>query len=215
MYEVVGVVADTKYSGLRDASPPIVYAPVTQQPAGERWPWALVAMRTSAPIAVLKPALERVVASAGLRSDVVVWPLARQIREGLLRERLMSWLSSVFAALALLLAALGIYGVVAYGVSRRGPEIAIRMALGASAHDVRRLLLRQTASVVAVGLVLGALGALAAGRAANALLFGLTPYDPLTLAAAAATLAAVGLAAAWVPAARASRTSPLEGLRAE
>jgi ABC-type antimicrobial peptide transport system permease subunit len=114
-----------------------------------------------------------------------------------------------------LLAAIGIYGVMSYAVARRGHEISIRMALGASGRHVRGLMLRQASILVAAGLALGTALVLAAGRAARTLLFGLQPTDPLTIAAGVALLAAVGLSAAWLPAGRAARIAPLDGLRAE
>ena len=138
-YEIVGVVADTKYGELREQSLPIAFVPVEQHPVLERWAWSVLAIRSTAPVAALTADVQRIVAANGLKSDVVMWRLDGQIRDGLLRDRLMSWLAVCFGVLAGLLAAVGIYGVTAYSVARRTSEIALRLALGASAPDVRRL----------------------------------------------------------------------------
>ena len=127
----------------------------------------------------------------------------------------MSWLSGVFGVIAGLLAAIGLYGVMSYGVARRSNEIAIRMALGAAERDVLSLMLLQAGRLLVVGLAAGTVAALAAARAARTLLFGLEPDDPATFAGAAVLLAIVALLAAYLPAARASRLSPLAGLRSE
>jgi putative ABC transport system permease protein len=137
------------------------------------------------------------------------------VRERLTRERLLSWLSGFFGVLAGLLAAIGLYGVMSYAVARRSNEIAIRMALGATSRDVLRLMLGQACRLLVIGLAVGTVLALAAGRTAGTLLFGLQPNDPLTFAASAFVLAMVALAAAYLPAARATRVSPLDGLRAD
>jgi ABC-type antimicrobial peptide transport system permease subunit len=151
----------------------------------------------------------------GLQSDLAMWPLRGQVRDSLLRERLLSWVSGFFGVLAALLAAIGLYGVMSYAVTRRAHEVAIRMALGAGREDVLRLMLGQAVRLLALGLAIGTIGALVAGRTARTLLFELQPDDPATIGAAVALLAIVALTAAYVPAARAARVSPLEGLRSE
>jgi len=214
-YDIVGVVSDTKYGELREQAKPIAFVPVEQHPVPERWAWSVLALRSAAPVAALTADVQRVVAANGLKSDVVMWRLDGQIRDGLLRERLMSWLAVCFGVLAGLLAAVGIYGVTAYSVSRRTSEIALRLALGARAPDVRRLVVWQSARPLAAGLLIGAAAALLMGPTIRALLYGLEPSDPGTLVAALVSLLLVGLVAAWLPAARAARVSPVEGLRAE
>ncbi len=214
-YDIVGVVADTKYGQLREAALPIAFVPVEQHPVLERWGWSGLAVRSTAAVGALTADVQRIVAANGLTSDVVMWPLDRQIRDGLLRERLMSWLAVCFGVLAGLLAAVGIYGVTAYGVSRRTSEIAIRLALGASAPDVRRLVVGQAARPIGAGLVIGVAATLLAGPLIRALLYGLEPTDPVTMTAALGLLLVVGLVAAWLPAARAAGVSPVEGLRAD
>jgi ABC-type antimicrobial peptide transport system permease subunit len=124
-------------------------------------------------------------------------------------------LATAFAVLATLLAAIGLYGVLGYSVAQRTREIGVRMALGADQWRVRGLVLRQVGWMTLAGSALGVIGALAVGRTARSLLFGLDEYDPASVAIAAAVLAAVALGAAYLPARRASRIDPMHALRAE
>jgi putative ABC transport system permease protein len=211
--EVIGIIRDAKYGSLRDEIPPSAFVPISQHPAPPHW--TVLAVRSSASIATLTPELARAYAEAGVTTDVVVWPMTDQVRDSLLRDRLMSWLSGFFGVLAGLISGVGLYGIMAYATARRSNEIAIRLALGASRRDVVQLMLGQASRLLAIGLVLGAVAAIAAGRAVAALLFGIGSHDAATFLAASALLAAIGLAAAYVPTARAARISPLEGLRAE
>jgi ABC-type antimicrobial peptide transport system permease subunit len=123
------------------------------------------------------------------------------------------WLMTVFGCSALLLAAIGIYGLMAYSVQQRVPEIGIRLALGADAGRVRRMVIWQGMRMAMVGVVLGVAGALALARYLTAQLYGVAPRDPMTFAGVAVILTLVALAAAWVPALRASRVAPIEALR--
>jgi predicted permease len=211
-YEIIGVVRDVKYSDLREEIPPTSFVPAEQAPRPESWMRVIV--RTSGDIGVVGAAIRGAFAAEGVRSAPLI-VLRDLVQEGLARERLMSWLSGVFGVIAGLLAAIGLYGVMSYGVSRRSNEIAIRMALGAAQRDVLSLMLLQAGRLLIVGLAAGTVAALAAARAARTLLFGLEPDDPATFAGAAVLLAMVALLAAYLPAARASRLSPLEGLRSE
>jgi ABC-type antimicrobial peptide transport system permease subunit len=138
-----------------------------------------------------------------------------QINELIRRERLFAALLSGFAALALVLACMGIYGTLAYLVTRRTPEIGVRVALGATRADVVGLVLRESIAPVVAGVVIGVAGSLAAGKLVESMLFGCKPRDPLALAAASAILLGSALAAGWWPARRASRVAPMVALRHE
>jgi ABC-type antimicrobial peptide transport system permease subunit len=141
--------------------------------------------------------------------------LTTQLKESLLRERLMAALAGAFGILAGALAVLGLYGVIAYMVARRRNEIGVRIALGAGRGRVIRLVLKEAALLLAIGLAVGVGLALWAARAATAMLYDLKPYDPVTLGAAVALLAMVALVASYAPAYRASRLDPMEALREE
>ena len=140
-------------------------------------------------------------------------PLAEELDASLAQERMVAWLSGFFGGLALLLAGLGLYGVTSYAVSRQRAEIAIRLALGAPGRGVVRLVLSRVALLVGLGIAVGAGVSLWVSRFVATLLYGLDGRDPVTLAGAALTLAAVGALAGWLPAHRASRIDPLEILR--
>jgi hypothetical protein len=211
--EVVGIVRDAKYGGIKDEVPASSFVPASQHPAPQ--PWTFLMIRSQASLAALTPSLTRAYADAGATSDTVVWPMTDQVHDSLTRDRLMSWLSGFFGVLAGLLSAIGLYGVMAYAAARRSNEIAIRMALGAGPGDVLRMMLGQASRLVLVGVAFGIAGALALGQSVQALLFGIVPQDFATIAVAALALLAIGLAAAYVPTARAARISPLDGLRAD
>jgi ABC-type antimicrobial peptide transport system permease subunit len=161
-------------------------------------------------------AMSRVVAEVDA-SLPVRWlsTLPSAIRDRLFLERLIGMLSSGFAALATLLAAVGLYGVLSYSVAQRTRELGLRQALGATPRQLRSMVLRQVGWMGLIGGVAGVVLSFISGRAAEAVLFGLTGYDPLVLAAATIILAAVVLAAGYLPARKASNTNPLEALRYE
>jgi ABC-type antimicrobial peptide transport system permease subunit len=144
---------------------------------------------------------------------LVVEPLADKVNGSLARERLLATLSGFFGALALLLAALGLYGVTAYAVSRRHVELGIRMALGTTPAGVVRLVLGRVALLVGAGVVIGAAVGAWAAMLVESLLFGLAPRDPATLLGAIALLVTVGAVAGWLPSARAARIDPARVLR--
>ena len=141
--------------------------------------------------------------------------LPQQIRENVSLDRMIGTLATAFAVLATLLAAVGLYGVLGYTVAQRTREIGVRMALGADQWSVRGLVLRKVAWMTLAGSAVGVTAALALGRTARSLLFGLDEYDPASVALAAMVLAAVALGAAYLPARRASRVDPMRALRAE
>jgi len=213
VYEVVGVVTDTKYADLRDEMPAIAYVPLAQHPS-LRSLKGLV-FRTTAPLAPVLDEVRRRVAliSPDIAIDFKVFET--EIRERLVRERLMAWLAGFFGALAAALATIGLYGVVSYiAVNRRG-EIGIRLALGATAGDVVRLMLWETGLLLSIGLFLGALFCIPVAQSAAVLLFGVSPHDTLTLGGAAVALALTAGLAGYVPARRAARVDPMLALRAE
>jgi ABC-type antimicrobial peptide transport system permease subunit len=141
--------------------------------------------------------------------------LPQQVRENVFLDRMISTLSASFAFVATLLAAIGLYGVLAYSVTQRTREIGVRMALGADSRKVRSMVLRQVGVMVLIGGTIGIAGALALGRGAKSLLFEIKGHDPVVLALSAVLLAFVALAAGYVPALRASRIDPMQALRYE
>lgn len=216
-YEVAGVVNDTKYLDLRQPEGPAVYAPESQNPSstGEGG-FAAIVTRSDLPLGDLTGVIQREVAEIDprLRVNAIV-PLKAHVLDGLARERILAWLSGFFGALAVVLAAVGIYGVVSYIVTGRRKEIGIRLALGSSRSNVVQLVLREVTAILAVGVILGSALSLAASRAAGSLLFGVRPEDPLLYVASAAILLAVAGAAAFAPALRAARTNPSVVIRDE
>ncbi|MEO6238895.1 MAG: ABC transporter permease [Vicinamibacterales bacterium] len=211
--EVIGVVGDTKYRELREEVMPIAYYAAAQ----ERDPGASVSIiiRSALPLASLRPALTAAIADAVPAATVSYDTLARYIRDSLVTERLMASLSLVFGVLAIAIATVGLYGVMSYLVARRQAEIGIRMALGAERGRVVRMIVGEAGVLLAMGVVGGTALAIVAGRSAATLLYGLKPWDPLTLAIAIGSLATASLAASWLPAQRASRVPPSLALRAE
>ena len=210
--EVVGVVADVRHHSLRDGAPRFVYLPFAQAGDGSRRRTLAVRARGE-PLAALGPvrgaveAIDREI----LVSDVMT--MEQQLDQALLRERLVSALSTAFGALGLLLAAIGLYGLASYAVVRRTGEIGIRMALGASPRAIRTLMLRDGLRLVALGVAIGMPLSLLAARAMRAMLYGVSPADPVTVAASLGLLGAVAGLAAYLPARRASRVDPMVALR--
>lgn len=213
--EIVGVVGDAAYGSLRDASAPTIYMPLAQRAlVGPPLTSMNVIVRSnSARPAMLTKSIAAAIETIEPQFALTFRPLADQVNAGLVRERLIALLAGFFGGLALLLAALGLYGVTAYAVSRRRHEIGIRMALGAAPDSIVRLVLRRVFALVGIGVVIGAAGSMWASQFVASLLYGLEPRDPLTLMGAAVTLAAVGALAGWLPAWRASRIDPAEVLR--
>lgn len=211
---VVGIVGDVTRDSLSSSVQPSLYLPMAQSFAQEM----LIVTRaaTNADIEKLSPALRTVVADVDPTVPVSdVHSLDGFVADSAARTRFATTLLVLFAAVALLLAATGIYGVMTAGVSRRAREIGVRMALGATSRGVLGMVLRESVTVAAVGVVLGAAGAVAAGALLRGLLFGVGAIDLPVLAAVAALLAAVAVLASLEPARRASRIDPLAAIRAE
>ncbi len=211
LYEVIGVVKDTKYSDLRETAPPITYVPAAQHPNPA--PWAGIVVRSSAPLTEVINEVRRKVGALSPDITVQFRVFETQIRESLIRERLMAWLAGSFGLLAAVLAMIGLYGVISYMVLRRRNEIGIRLALGAGRTDIVLLILREMGALLLAGLGIGIVVSLAAAQGASVLLFGLAPHDATTLLASAGLLAAVAGIASFVPALRASRVDPMVALR--
>ena len=213
--EIVGVVGDIKTDDARDKPEPAVYRPILQ--IAEQGAYtATLHVRTSGDPTPLVPQVRQMLNQIDDKLPIFgVLTLDEQLHENLRDERLIAQLVSFFGALALILACIGLYGVMAHGVARRTNEIGIRMALGAGGGNIAWMVLRETLYLVLAGLVVGVPVALIGARLISAQLFGLSPTDPLTLIGAAVILTLVALLAGYVPARRASRVNPLNALRYE
>jgi len=211
--EIVGLVRNAKYSQVKDSVPALFFTPWRQD---TRVGSLNFYVRTAVPAAQQLhaiPALMKRLAPTVPLDDIRTMP--QQIRDNVFLDRMISILSTLFASLATLLAAVGLYGVLAYAVQQRTREIGVRMALGADAWKVRALVVRQTGPMRAIGGVVGVALALALGRLLRSLLYDMQGDDPVVFALSLAVLVAVALAASYVPARRASRVDPVEALRYE
>jgi predicted permease len=214
VYEIVGLVKDTKYEDLRENFGPIGYLANLQEP-GTTGTGGQFLIHSNLPRAELTGAVKRVLAEIDPAVSIKFLEFKTMIGESMLRDRLMATLSGFFGLLALLLASIGLYGILSYGVASRTKEIGIRMALGAQSREVLSLILREALLLVLVGVALGLPVVFGATRFASTLLFGLTPTDPLSLSVAALLLFAVAFVAGYIPARRATKVDPLVALRYE
>jgi putative ABC transport system permease protein len=212
-YQIIGVVKDTKYTDLRENREVIVYSPQAQNEEASND--AQILLRSSAPLAGILSAVKGTAIQADPDADITFYNLHRMIDDGLIRDRLMARLSGFFGMLAVLLAVIGLYGVISYMVARRRNEIGIRMSLGADRRSIISLVLRESVLLLSIGLIIGVALALAVSSAASALLFGLKSHDAATLIIATISLAAIGLAASYLPALRAANLDPMDALRNE
>jgi len=213
LYQVIGIVRNTKYYQLREDFVPISFLPIAQD--DDPRAGATFVLRTSAPVGDIFRGVKVAVAEVHPEIWIEFRVLTTQLKESLIRDRLMATLAGAFGFLAGSLATLGLYGVIAYMVARRRNEIGVRIALGADRGKVVRLVLREAALLLAIGLVVGTGLALWAGKAATAMLFGLKAHDPVTIAGAIALLTVVALVASYGPARRAARLEPMHALRDE
>jgi ABC-type lipoprotein release transport system permease subunit len=210
--EIIGVCADAKYTSLRRNAPPTAYFSYRQRPMRT----ATFALKTAGDPLTVAPAARE--ALRRLDPQVPVFALRTQemqIGESLRRESLMARLATMLGSVTLVLSAIGLFGLLAGEVTRRTPEIGLRMALGAERAHVRWMVIRQSLLVVAAGLLIGIPAAIGGMRVLTALLFGLAPADPASLAVAAALIVLVGAAAAYLPARRASHVDPVVAIRVD
>ena len=206
---VVGIVSDAVYSSIKEMAPPTIYVPL-RVPASI----ATIGVRVRTPRAIdVVPAVRGAIQSMSRSVSFSITPLAAQVDASLAEDRLVAQLSVAFSAVALVLAALGIYGVTAYGVARRRREIAIRMAFGSARTNIVKHMLRSVALRMAIGAAFGVALSLWVASFVRSLLFGVAPRDPTTLTLSVCAIVLVGGVAASVPAWRASRVDPVRGLR--
>jgi predicted permease len=211
-YEIVGVVKDAKYFGVREATESMIYVPVWRDGAGGR----TLCLRTTGRPERVVAAVRREAAALDPAIPVLqTLTMADQFDNNIAQERMLTTLGGFFSVLALLLAAVGLYGVMAHAVARRVREIGIRMALGARAGEVLWLILRETVLMVGIGALIGIPAALVLTRLLTSFLYGLTPQDPLSIAASTAILLAITALAGYIPARRATRVDPMIALRYE
>ncbi len=211
--EIVGLVKDAKYSEVKDAPPPLFFIPYKQDTTRGEMTFYV---RTSQDPALLLKTIPALMSRLDPNLPVgQLKTMPQQVKENVFLDRMISTLSAAFALLATILAAVGLYGVLAYTVSQRTREIGVRMALGADGPRVRRMVLRQVARMTLVGGGIGVVASIGLGRLARSMLFGLTGSDPGVIVVAVAVLALVAFAAGGIPALRASRVDPMQALRYE
>jgi predicted permease len=212
-YQIIGVAADAKYDNLRDDPPPTFYKLYRQN---KQEPLLTYVVKTTQPVAAILAAIRGAVGE--IDKDLPIRDVRTQVQQidaTISQERLFATLTAAFGFLALLLACIGIYGIMAYDVARRTNEIGIRMALGAKAAQMMRMVLREVSWMAALGVGSGMVAALLLARFVSSMLYGLKGNDPTIFAGAAGLLFLVALLSAWMPARRASRIQPVEALRHE
>lgn len=212
---IVGLVRDAKYESVRESTLPQAFFPVAQIPKGEDYDAQYFELRTAAHSSAVASLVQSAVAQVNKSISLEFSSLAQQVDDSLVQERLLATLSTFFGALALLLAMIGLYGAVSYGVTQRRSEFGIRIALGAAPGSILRLMMRDVAVILLGGSLGGVAISLLAVRLVQKFLFGLTPDDPLTFLSAVVLLAAVAVVAAYLPARRAMRVDPMVALRYE
>jgi predicted permease len=212
-FEIVGLVKDTKYQSLRDEATPIAFVAIAQNP--ESSPSTQLVIRYSTGLPGVASGIRNTLAQAHSSINVDLTVFDVMIRDGLMRDRLLATLSGFFGVLAALIAAVGLYGVMSYTVVRRTNEIGLRIALGANRGSILSIILRQTATLLAVGLAAGTLLSWGVTGAAESMLFGLKSHDVRTMLSGAALLTVITFAASYLPARRAARLDPMKALREE
>jgi len=211
-FQIIGVVKDARVNDIRESAPPMIYHSLAQDVIDVE----SLEVRTFGDPARLVSDIRQAVRSVDPSLPIGgIATVAEQLGNNLAQQRLIAWLTTIFGALALGLACLGLYGVMSYTVARRTGELGIRLALGASRNAVLWLVLRQTLAVISAGVAAGLLLSFLAGRTVTSLLFGLSPYDPATVLAAAAILSLVSVGSGVKPAWHAAHLNPTEALRME
>jgi len=211
--EIVGICGDTRYMNLREEPPPQFFIPYVQQSEVGGLDYEI---HTKLPPETISPLLQRVVSQVDPDLPLsYVRTQQQQIDADLQQERIFVTLTSGFGLLALALACVGIYGIMAYSVANRKSEIGIRMALGAQPGQVRGMILRESTVLAAAGIVVGVGASLMLTRLVKSMLYGIQPWDPPTMLGGVVVLVAVALAASWIPARRAARVQPMDALRHE
>jgi len=213
VYEVVGLVRNMKYYDLKEDFQPIAVFPMTQDDKPDSYDEILV--RSDLELSSLLSSLRRTVAETSPEINIDFHVFRNQLRDGLMRERMLATLSGFFGFLAAVLATVGLYGVISYTVIRRTNEIGIRMALGATPLRIMRMIVMEAGNLLLFGLGIGIVLSLLATRTAQKLLYGLKPHDALSLTIAAVLLAGVAIVASLLPARRASHLEPMTALREE
>jgi len=208
--EIIGVVNDSKYRSLREPVPPVLYSLYTRN-SGD--PFVLCVRTRMQPGAIVQPVRRALAALDPALPFIEIHTLAEEVDASAASERLTATLASLFGLLAAILAALGIYGLLSYGVAQRRREIGIRMAVGASPGAIGRMIAQQAFAMVVAGLGIGLVAAWQAAPVLGSLLYGVAPTDGLSLAAAAALVALVAALATTFPAWRAARLHPASALR--
>jgi len=213
VYQVVGIVKDTKYQTLREELNPIAFLPRGQDKKPDTD--CAIVMRSDLPLDSLTTAVEHAVAEINPAILIQFTVFKTQIRDTLVRERLMASLSGFFGVLAAVLTTIGLYGLISYMAVRRRNEIGIRIALGADRIRVLKLVMREAVELLGIGLLAGVALSWWVSRAASSMLFGVKNTDPVIFGSAVLLLAVVAITASFVPAQKASRLDPLEALREE
>lgn len=214
-FQVVGLVSNSKYVHVKEDFQPIAFVPASQRGVPGAGMSFVVRTRPGTPPGSLAKSIKALVADISPQIGIEFRPLTEEIERSLQREQLVAGLSIGFGVLAILLATLGLYGVISYTVARRRGEFGIRMALGSGAAGVVRLVLGEAIALLCAGLAAGVLLTLAAGRAAQSLLYGVEPNDLSSIALSGAILAVIGLLASYLPARRAASLDPMTTLREE
>jgi putative ABC transport system permease protein len=207
------VVKDGKYTGLREEPVRMMYVPHRQRVGASQM---TVLVRTAGDPLAFAPVLRQT--AAEIDRGAIVYNIATAqelVDRSLLRERLVASISALFGALAVLLAAVGLYGVLSYGIARRTRELGIRIAIGAEARSILAMVLREAGSMLALGVVVGLAATWWLGRIVSRLLYGVQPDDLANIGIAVGVLMAAGTLAAWIPARRAARIDPIQALRYE